>query len=77
MIKKLSVLKEAGLPVHPKDSLLREITFEDLIIAAQSNEPNLNEASLKKVFQEMLKSNAEEAWFNFKSNIPWMLKQAK
>ncbi len=77
MIKKFAISKEAGIPTSSKDSLLREITFEDLIIAAQSNEPEINEASLKKVFQDMLKDNIEEAWVEFKSNLPWMLKQAK
>jgi hypothetical protein len=60
---------------HPKDDLLRGITFEDLIMAVQANEPEVNEKSIKKVYKEMLKQVLEDAEYDLKSNMKDLLKQ--
>jgi hypothetical protein len=60
---------------HPKDDLLRGITFEDLITAVQANEPEINETSIKKVYKEILKQVTDDAQYDLKSNMKDLLKQ--
>ena len=62
---------------HQKDDLLRGITYEDLIITVQSNEPEINEASVRKVYREILNSNLHDAQVDLKDNMSRILKEAK
>jgi len=62
---------------HTKDDLLRGITFEDLITAVQSNEPVINEKSIKKVLYEMIKENVADAEAELKEKMEWIIKEAR
>lgn len=69
-----SVIKEY---FHEKDDLLRGITFEDLIIAVQSNEKAISASSITKVFNEMVKANLKDAEYELKSNMKQIIKAAE
>lgn len=62
---------------HLKDNLLHGITFEDLIIALQSNEPKIDEKTVMKVYNEILKMNAQDALHELKSNMHQIIKEAQ
>lgn len=68
-------LSEA-MPVHTKDDLLRGITFEELIETLQSNEPTHDERTVKRVFEEILRANLEDARSELRSNMQFIIKQA-
>lgn len=61
---------------HEKDDLLGAITFEDLIITLQSNEKIINETTVKKVFNELLTSNINDAKYELQQNMKKIIKQA-
>ena len=63
--------------VQQKDDIIRGITFEDVIIAVQSNEKVIDKNSVMKVYNEMLKTNLEEAKSELNKNMNWIIKQAK
>jgi len=62
---------------HEKDDLLRAITFEDVIIALQSNESIIDEASAKKVWKELLKAAVDDAEYEFRNNIKQIINLSK
>jgi hypothetical protein len=43
------------------DNILDGITFDDLITAVLSNEPEVNERTVKKVFKEILETQLKDA----------------
>lgn len=61
--------------VHPKDTLMSGITFEDLIIAVESNEKEINKSTITKVYNELLKSNMKDAQSELNKNMDWIIKQ--
>lgn len=65
-----------AMPVHTKDDLLRGITFEELIETLQSNEPTHDERTVRRVFEEILRANLEDARAELRDNMKFILKQA-
>ena len=61
--------------IQPKDTLMSDITFEDLIIAVQSNEKEINKSTITKVYNELLKANMKDAQFELNKNMEWIIKQ--
>ena len=59
MVRK--VIKEQSFPIHPKDSLMHGITYEDLIDTVFSNEQVRDERTVRRVFEEMIRENAANA----------------
>lgn len=68
------LIKEAYF--HPLDDLLAGITFQDLIVAVESNEKVVNEQSVRKVFKEMLKANVKDAEYELKQNMKRIIGEA-
>lgn len=62
---------------HPKDDLMRGITFEDLIETVQSNESEINEKTITKVFNEILNSNLRDAKAELKDSMKQIVKEAQ
>ena len=58
-----------------KDSLLEGIDFEELIITLQSNEQEINETTVNRVFEELLKAKLEDTREILKHNIKNILKE--
>jgi hypothetical protein len=63
--------------VHQKDDLLSGITFEDLIIAVESNEKEINKSTITKVYNELLKANMKDAQFELNKNMDWIIKKIR
>jgi len=59
---------------HPKDNILDNITFEELITTVESNEKIIDEKSITKVFDDLMKAKISEAKFSFKQNKNTILK---
>ena len=62
---------------HTKDDILRGITFEDLIIAVQSNEKIIDEDIVWKVYKAILRDNEEDARSELEDNMERILKECK
>jgi CMP-2-keto-3-deoxyoctulosonic acid synthetase len=62
---------------HPKDDLLIGLTFDDLIVAVQSNEPVINEASVKKTFETLVKEIISDARYELKTNMKQIISDAR
>ena len=62
---------------HVMDDLLSGFTHDDLITAVLANEPEINEQVIKKVFNEMLQQQINEAKATFKDNLKEVLKICK
>jgi len=62
---------------HVLDSLLDGFTHDDLITAVISNEPIINEQTIKKVFNELLQAQLADAKAVLKANIQEVLKICK
>ena len=60
---------------HPKDDLLIGLTFDDLIVAVQSNERIINEASVKKTFETLLKEIVSDARYELKTNMKQIISE--
>ena len=60
IIKEELIKEWVGFSV--KDSILSAITFEELIDTLQSNEQNIDERAVKRVFDEILKANTKDAY---------------
>ena len=63
----IKLAKELTAGFHPKDDLLRGITFEELIDTVYSNEQTRDEKAVKKVFEELLKSVCQMPDMNSKA----------
>jgi hypothetical protein len=72
-VKKV-VLRENTL--HEQDWLFKGFTFDDLITALQSNERDINENSVKKVFKELYNESMENALYELKTNMNQIIKLA-
>lgn len=68
-------LKESHF--NENDWLFTGITFDDLITAVESNEPDINESVINRVFNELMKSNLEDAKYDLKQKMPYLLKRLK
>jgi len=68
--------KKLGAGIHQKDDLLGCITFENLVIALQSNESNINEDVVRKVANEMLESHLEDFHALLEQNLEEIIKLA-
>jgi len=60
-----------------EDDLLRGITFEELITAIESNEKEYTEETIKKVFEEMVRTNLIDAKATLRSNMRSIMKELK
>jgi hypothetical protein len=61
---------------HPKDTLHRGLTFEELIDAVHANEPTIDERSVRKVFKEIMRDAARDAEAELKSNMKQIIEEA-
>jgi hypothetical protein len=61
---------------HEQDWLFKGFTFDDLITALQSNERDINENSVKKVFKELYNESMENALYELKTNMNQIIKLA-
>lgn len=62
---------------HPKDALLKAISFEELIETVQANEPEINEKSIMKVYNELLKERLSDASYDLKKNMKQIIKECQ
>lgn len=62
---------------HEDDTLMRGITFDDIITALISNEQEINEASVRKVFTEIYRSNFKDAQAELKDSMQKIITKAK
>jgi len=60
---------------HPKDNLLRGITFEDLIDTVFSNEREINERTVRKVYKELLRASMKDAEAELRDNMDEILSE--
>ena len=72
----LKLAKSLTAGFHPKDDLLRGITFEELIDTVYSNEQTRDEKAVKKVFEELLKASVAEARSELRRNLKEIVKSA-
>ena len=61
-------------PFHVLDDLLNGFTHDDLITAVLSNESVITEQTIKKVFNEMLQEQMNNAKATLKANMQKVLK---
>ena len=59
---------------HPKDDLLRGMTFEELITTVESNEKVRDKNSVMKVYREILSANQKDALSELRSNMDAIVK---
>ena len=64
-------------PVHIKDTILTSITFEDVIIALQSNEKEINSQTIITTYQSMLKDAVRDGQHELMSNLKFISDSAK
>ena len=62
---------------NEKDDLLRGITFEDLIVAVQSNCKEINEHTIKETLNDMLEPNLQDMRFLLNQNMELIIRCAK
>jgi len=60
-----------------EDDLLSGITFEELITAVESNEKEINEITVKKTFEEMVRTNLVDSKALLRSNMKSILKHLR
>jgi len=61
-------------PFHVLDDLLSGFTHDDLVTAILSNESVITEQAIKKVFNEMLQQQINDAKATLKANMQEVLK---
>jgi len=66
-----------GIDLIDKDSLLDGFTFEEVIDALHCNEPEINEAAVHRVVNDMLKENTINMREILKNNVMEIIKRAK
>jgi len=59
------------------DSILDGVTIEDVITATLSNEHVVNEATVTKVFNEILSTQLEDARFMLKKHMQDIINEVK
>ena len=72
VLKESSYMKDSFF--HPKDDLLRGVTFEELIDTVYSNEKTITPDVVKRVYREILRSNTHDAEVELKDNMEKILK---
>jgi len=60
-----------------QDSILDGITIDDVITATLSNEPEINESTVTKIYNEILKENMENAREMLKQYMQAIIKEVK
>lgn len=61
---------------HSADSLVRGITYEDLINVLVSNEPKITEDVVMKVFRELMREQLDDARYDLKKNMQKIITSA-
>lgn len=59
--------------IHQKDDLLSGFTYEDLIIAVESNEKTYDKTTVMRVFNQLLSENVANAKEELRANLPFIL----
>jgi len=65
------------MKTNRNDSILDGITFSDLIVTLQSNEPTIDAAAVERVFEEILKLQLEDARALLRDNMEFILEESK
>jgi len=63
--------------INRHDNILHSITYDDIITAVQSNEPEINEKAVKKVFNEILETALQDAKYSLKHDMEFILNECK
>lgn len=66
-----------GVGMHELDNLFDGITFDDVLTVVVCNEPEINEASVRKCVKEILNSRMTDFNELLELNIQELVKQAK
>jgi len=61
--------------INRHDDLLTGITYDDLITAVQSNEPEVTEQTIIKTLEAMISDNLKDCRYLVKQNMEWIKKQ--
>jgi hypothetical protein len=67
-------ISEGRMATHMNDDLLQGMTFQDLIDTVTSNEKVFNEASIKKVFLQMVSQRLTDAKAELRDNMKVIIK---
>jgi|WetSurMetagenome_2_1015567.scaffolds.fasta_scaffold59843_5 hypothetical protein len=59
------------------DDILSGITFDELIVTLQSNEPHVDKTAVKRVYKEILKAKLEDAMFELERNMDYIIGQTR
>ena len=65
------------MKTNRNDSILDGITFSDLIVTLQSNEPTINREVVTRVFEEILKLQLEDARALLRENMEFILSASR
>jgi len=78
-MKVKNIIKKQLTEAHFQESdwLFRGFTFEDLITALESNEPEINPQTVTKVFNELYKANYQDVLYDLKQNMNLIVKRSK
>lgn len=74
LIKEITMSTKDQITVH--DDILQGITFEDLITTLQSNEPIIDETTVRRVYNEILRKQQEDARHMLITNMEFILRKA-
>jgi hypothetical protein len=66
-----------GVDMHELDNILDGITFDDVLTTVVCNEPEINEASVRKCVKELLSMRMTDFNELLEVNIKELVKQAK
>ena len=58
------------------DNILDGITFDDLIVTLQSNEPTIDEEAVLRVFEDIVRANLKDARYILKQRMAFIIKEA-
>ena len=61
---------------HPKDTLHRGLTFEELITAVHSSEKTIDGIAVRKVFKEIMRDAMKDSEAELKSNMVQIIEEA-
>lgn len=56
------------------DNILDQITFEELVVTIQSNEPQVSKEVIEKVFEELLNAKIEDAKYMLEKHMSFIKK---
>lgn len=66
-----------GEDVHPEDSILDGITFEELIVTVKCNCEKLTPENAKRELKQILEGRLEDMYFLFEKNLDVILAMAR